>query len=676
MSGTIYFWQGGRRIAIEEAPAEVTIETSSTNAAENAARDAAVNVDAVEDIGSGLVKMRLAGDRDKAMERLRKSHVVHHVYQLEGQLDAELVISDAFVCKFKRGTDNAEVTRFINDNHLEVVVDYGNGRLLLRVTDATGRNPIRMANAAAERDDVDYAEPNLVRRLTKFDFIPADPLFASQWHLFAPEDGTELVRDAGISAPGAWETTLGVREVVICVADDGCDVTHPDFQGPGKIAGRMNVMPVGSTQIQINDQVMPQAGDYHGTPCTGVAVAENNGTGVVGVAADCALLAVRFPLNISDSQLAEMFSRISLEADVVSCSWGYGPADAPMSTFLRERIAELADNGGRRGRGLIFCVAAGNNNCPVKDLDNTLPYRYVDQFGIIRTYSGPIDRWIAAHPEVITVAASTSLKTRSAYSSWGGEINVCAPSNNFDDLRQESVPGRGITTTDNEGVGPGSDFTQGSRYTGRFGGTSSATPTVAGVCGLVLSTNPELSGAQVRQILETTADQDMVIASDTEVNVPGDFVDGFSPWFGHGKVNAARAVVAALPNGSGTRIDIGATDVPVSIPDRGAAVVSTITVPQSRNIADLRVAVDISHTYRADLRVDLVAPDGTAVNLHNHQGGSADDLVQVYGAAEIPALATLAGHDVHGNWQLRVIDTWFLDEGTIRGWRLVANLVS
>jgi hypothetical protein len=435
----------------------------------------------------------------------------------------------------------------------------------------------------------------------------------------------------------------------------------------------MNVVAVGSSHIDVDDQVMPQPGDYHGTPCTGVAVAEHNGTGVVGVAPGCALLAVRFPLNISDSQMAEMFSRISLHADVVSCSWGVGPADAPMSTFLQERISELATSGGRRGRGLVFCVAAGNNNCPVKDLDNTLPYRYVDQFGTIRTYSGPIDRWIAAHPDVITVAASTSLKTRSAYSSWGAEINVCAPSNNFDDLRQINVPGRGITTTDNEGVGPGSDFTDGSRYTGRFGGTSSATPTVAGVCGLILSANPGLSGARVREILEATADEDMFIESDTVVNVPGDFVDGFSPWFGHGKVNAARAVAAALPE-EGQRIDVSATDTPIAIPDRGDAVVSAITVNQTGTIADLRVALEIHHTYRADLRVDLIAPDGSAVNLHNHQGGSADDLVEAYGATEVPALASLHGHDVNGTWQLRVVDTWFLDEGTILGWRLVADL--
>ena len=412
-----FYWQGGRKILIETTDAEATVQADSVREVQEVAGRAAGDVDAAQDLGSGLVKVRLAGDRDQAMERLRRNRVVHHVYHLQGQPDAEVLINDTFFIRFKPDTPYPEVSRFVADNHLEIVEDYGDRRLLLRVTDQTGRNPIRMANAAAEREDVEYAEPNLVRRLTRFDFIPADPLFSQQWHLFAPQDGPELAQGAGIDAPAAWDLTLGVREVVVCVADDGCDITHPDFQGPGKLAGRLNVIPLGSAQIQVDDQVMPRAGDYHGTPCTGVAVAEHNGTGVVGVAPGCALLAVRFPLSLSDSQLAEMFSRISLHADVVSCSWGYGPADAPMSTTLRERIAELAASGGRRGKGLVFCVAAGNSNCPVRDLENTRSYGYVDPFGLIRSHSGPIDRWIAAHPDVITVAASTSLKTRAAYSS-------------------------------------------------------------------------------------------------------------------------------------------------------------------------------------------------------------------------------------------------------------------
>ncbi len=676
MSTTNFFWQGGRKIFIEAAEGEATVHADNAGQAREAARRAAVDVDTAEEVGSGLVKLRFAEDRDPAMDRLRQHEVVHHVYRQQGHPEGEVLINDTFFIGFKPDTPAADIARFIAENHLQVVEDYGKGRRLLRVTDDTGRNPIRMANDAAERDDVAYAEPNLVRRLTRFDFIPADPLFSEQWHLFAPADGPELVQGAGIDAPGAWELTLGARDIVVCVADDGCDITHPDFQGPDKLAGQINIVPFGSAQISVNDQVMPQPGDYHGTPCTGVAVAENNGTGVVGVAPGCSLLAVRFPLSLSDSQLAAMFDRISPQADVVSCSWGYGPANVPMATTLQERIAELAKSGGRRGKGLVFCVAAGNNNCPVQDLDNTRTYRFRDQFGEIRSYAGPIDRWIAAHPDVITVAASTSLKTRAAYSSWGQQINVCAPSNNFDDLQQISVHGRGITTTDNEGVGPSSDFTAGSRFTGRFGGTSSATPTVAGVCALVLSRNPSLTASQVREIIQQTADKDLLIQSETTVNEPGDFVDGFSLWFGHGKVNAAQAVAAALATDQEAVIDVSATDLPLAIPDAGPPVFSSLEVSEPGHVRDLRVSVQIRHTYIGDLRVDLVAPDGSAVTLHNHQGGSTDDLVRIYSVADLPQLAALEGKPVTGVWQLRVMDTWSLDEGEIQGWRLTIKAVA
>jgi len=101
--------------------------------------------------------------------------------------------------------------------------------------------------------------------------------------------------------------------------------------------------------------VSPRPGDYHGTPCLGVAVAEGNGTGVVGVAPGCSLVAVRFPLQtMTDAHLIGMFERISTLADVVSCSWGFGPANAPMSSPLAAAMTRLAASGGRRGKGLIF----------------------------------------------------------------------------------------------------------------------------------------------------------------------------------------------------------------------------------------------------------------------------------------------------------------------------------
>ena len=58
-----------------------------------------------------------------------------------------------------------------------------------------------------------------------------------------------------------------------------------------------------------------------------------------------------------------------------------------MSTVLKETLTRLAATGGKRGKGLVICVAAGNNNCPVKDLQNSDTYEYLSN-GIRRTYSG------------------------------------------------------------------------------------------------------------------------------------------------------------------------------------------------------------------------------------------------------------------------------------------------
>jgi hypothetical protein len=292
---------------------------------------------------------------------------------------------------------------------------------------------------------------------------------------------------------------------------------------------------------------------------------------------------------------------------VVSCSWGYGPANAPMSTPLKNAISTLARTGGRRGKGLVICIAAGNNNCPVQDFANTRSYRYRTPTGI-RIHTGPIDRWIAAHPDVITVSATTSLKTRSAYSSWGRQISVCAPSDNWDDLGETTPPGLGVVTTDNEGFGAGSDFTPNSRFTGEFGGTSSATPTVAGVCGLVISADPSIAGPEVKRLIQQTADKDLSTVTHTPVNEPGTFgADGFSLWFGHGKVNAFRAVSAAMMRVAAERMVEVDASPNERIPDIGTPVVSAIDVNEDGTITDLRVRVDIRHTYIGDLRVELNA---------------------------------------------------------------------
>ncbi len=679
MSETTYFWQGGRKIEVKEDEVGMTIQAENEAAARIAASRAGVELHETKTAAPGLIHARVAGDRDMSMTRLRtQSNVVHHVYRDRQAPDSEYLITESFFIKFKDDTPEQRIRDYFAAEHLVVEREMGNNTFLVRVTSETGRNPIRTANAALERPDVEYAEPNLVRRLTRF-FIPPDTLFARQWHLHAPASRQHLVAGAGIFAAEAWDTTRGVRDVVVAVADDGFDLTHPDFQGPGKVVAALNAnvtSAAGAAHIAWDSNVSPRPGDYHGTPCLGVAVAEGNGTGVVGVAPGCALLAVRFPLDMSDAHFILMFQKISTLADAVSCSWGYGPANAPMSTALRNAIATLARGGGRRGKGLVFCVAAGNNNCPVQDLTNTRTYRFRTQAGI-RNYSGPIDRWIAAHPDVITVSASTSLKTRSAYSSWGRQISVCAPSDNWDDLGETTPPGLGVMTTDNEGFGAGSDFTPNSRFTGVFGGTSSATPTVAGVCALVISTNRSLPGLEVKRLIQQTADKDLSLETHTPVNEPGTFSpEGFSLWFGYGKVNAFRAVSVAATRVATERMVEAEARPNQQIPDVGTPIISSIEINEDGLITDLRIRVDIAHTYVGDLRVDLLAPDGSSVVLHNNTGGSADNLFRTYSVQDTPALRPLLGRPLRGVWRLRVRDTVRFDVGRLNRWRIVARVAA
>ncbi len=95
-----------------------------------------------------------------------------------------------------------------------------------------------------------------------------------------------------------------------------------------------------------------------------------------------------------------------------------------------------------------------------------------------------------------------------------------------------------------------------------------------------------------------------------------------------------------------------------------ATVESPLAVTRTGNApSTLKVDVNIVHTYVGDLRVDLVAPDGTVYNLRNRTGGSADNIVQSF---TVNASSEVA----QGTWKLRVADLASLDTGYINSWKL------
>jgi subtilisin-like proprotein convertase family protein len=75
------------------------------------------------------------------------------------------------------------------------------------------------------------------------------------------------------------------------------------------------------------------------------------------------------------------------------------------------------------------------------------------------------------------------------------------------------------------------------------------------------------------------------------------------------------------------------------------------------------VEVHIVHTYKGDLIVNLVAPDGTLYLLHNRTGSSTDNIDTTY-------TVNLSSEVRTGTWKLRVQDAATADTGYINTWTL------
>jgi len=126
-----------------------------------------------------------------------------------------------------------------------------------------------------------------------------------------------------------------------------------------------------------------------------------------------------------------------------------------------------------------------------------------------------------------------------------------------------------------------------------------------------------------------------------------------------------KATVAAFrgtTGGGGTQTYSNATDYTIS---DNATVDSPITVSGRTGNAPSTssINVNIVHTYRGDLKVDLVAPDGTLYNIHNRTGGSADNLTGTYSK-------NLSSEALNGTWKLRVNDNAAGDTGYINSWSI------
>ncbi|MBA3490871.1 MAG: S8 family serine peptidase [Rubrobacteraceae bacterium] len=383
---------------------------------------------------------------------------------------------------------------------------YATNAFFAAAPEGSGQAVFDIANELLRREDVEYCNPELVRRLAQ------RAIFPQQWHLKTTTIGGQWV-SASANVEAAHAITEG-EGTTIAIIDTGTDMDHDEFSSPGKL--------VAPRDTTANDADPRPGGrdENHGTACAGVACADGK-FGASGVAPLAKLMPIRMMSQLGSQGEANAFYWAAENgADVISCSWG--PADGRWwdpNDPLHDTVVPLPDSTrlaldyvvtrGRNGKGCIVLFAAGNGN------------ESVDNDGY------------ASYERVLAVAASNDRSVRSVYSDFGDAIFCAFPSNDFE-FPEEDRPAPltpGIWTTDRT-ARPGYSNDD---YTNSFGGTSSACPGAAGVAALVLSCNPSLTRDEVNDVLRRACEQ--IDPEDGEYDE-----QGHSHLYGYGRLNAESAV--------------------------------------------------------------------------------------------------------------------------------------
>jgi len=512
-----YYYNAGRRVPVERSQTRIAVLDRHSNKSASVEWIASdPSVAAVRVIGAtGLAEITLAPDAvSKAgvtalEERLQRAQLAAMPVFFEPGVEDDrstLFVTDQILAQFSAGISAEEigdVAAALGLTAGEPLAYAPNGYRFRLRSPSLDHTVVEAANALFESGLCRFSHPDFIAHRSPR-FRPNDPCYADQWHLRNTGQGGGI-EGADIDAEAAWDITQGSKDVIVAVADTGIDTAHPDLavtiDGVPKIVTPRDV-------VHGDGDPAPKPGDAnvsHGTAAAGVAIAAfNNGRETAGIAPTCRLMPIQLYAESTftpNSTEADAFTWAADNgASVMSNSWGPDNDNTPLPDATRAAM-EHATTNGRNGKGMVILFAAGNSNDDT-DLDNYVSSEFV-----------------------IGVSASTNFDVRAGYSRFGRAVSIAAPS---------SGGSLGITTTDLTGTG---GYSTGN-VTGAFGGTSSACPLAAGVAALVLSVNPELTWQEVKQVLEATADK--IDQGNGNYNE-----DGVSIFYGHGRVNAFRAVELA-----------------------------------------------------------------------------------------------------------------------------------
>lgn len=424
------------------------------------------------------------------------------------------VLDPRFVIRFRdhlRPQDIDALVREANARILRGFVQAGNARLI-EFQSGSYREHLRIVEAWFAQDLLFYGEPDLIAEIVD-DVFPADPpddqTFGNQANLTLQnvDDAWQFLNSI------AANRTLGSPDVYVATLDRGVDTDHPDIGGN---------LTDGSPQLaqcyDFDGLRACTAPGYapdtnHGMGVYGIISAlTNNNSDIAGIASNVHHIGMERPLalgtvNYADALLwAAGFTTgngapgwppepISPAADVISCS--HGSNGLALSGLMDDTLTFLSVYE-RSGRGTLCIYSAGNGSALITGF-----------------------RVWAAHPRTMAISNSNQpdaggVERLNNTSNFGPEIDICA-----------------------QGTGaPSLNDTGGEQI---FGGTSAAAPTVAAAAALILSVEPNLTWINLRDILRNTA----VVIDGANTDAVGQWVGGFSQWYGFGRLDVNSAVQGA-----------------------------------------------------------------------------------------------------------------------------------
>ncbi|MEV6246712.1 S8 family serine peptidase [Streptomyces sp. NPDC051742] len=513
----------------------------------------------------------------------------------------------------------------------------GGGALVDLGDSATKQDLTEVMDAFRADPSVASVEPDI--RAYAMAVTPNDTDYAKQWDLFEPT--------GGMNVPAAWDKTTG-SGVTVAVIDTGY-AAHSDLaantvagydfistssdarDGNGRDADAKDEGDWNATDGECGTGSRASNSSWHGTHVAGtIGAVTNNTKGIAGIAYNAKIQPVRVlgKCGGSSADIADAITWASggsvpgvpanaTPAKVINLSLGGASSTCPS-------VYQTAINGAVQ-RGTTVVVAAGNSNANASGFTP------------------------ANCSNVINVASTSREGNRSYYSNYGTIIDVSAPGGetrrSTDTPGTVTTPENGIYSTLNSGT-----TTQSVENYKPYQGTSMAAPHIAGLAALLKSAKSTLTPAEIESAIKTNARA-----------LPGTCTGGC----GTGIADTAKTVDAVTGTTTPPTGTVFSNATNVTISDNTTVSSSIAVTGRTGNApAALKVGVDIKHTWRGDLVIDLIAPDGTVRNLKaSSSSDSADNVLTTY---TVDASSELA----NGTWKLQVRDVASGDTGYIDSWSL------